>query len=167
MGSAVAQIPVGSNHFALIDAGDFDRVSRHRWALKRGKAGVLYARTDQRGTNKLGQVCYLHQMVIPTGRGYMVDHRNSDGLDNRKENLRRCTVGENNCHRRSLRGLSGKGFYFDKKLNCYRTQIRIQGRRIHVGLFKDSISAAQAYDDAAKKFHGEFVQLNFPEESAS
>jgi hypothetical protein len=40
-------------------------------------------------------------------------------------------------------------------------KIRYQGKRIWLGSFKDEIEAAKAYDEAAKKYHGEYARLNF------
>jgi hypothetical protein len=48
-------------------------------------------------------------------------------------------------------------------MNRWRARIRVNGKRISLGLFKDEIEAAKAYDRAARKYHGEFASLNFPD----
>jgi hypothetical protein len=43
----------------------------------------------------------------------------------------------------------------------WRAQIMLNGRLIHLGYFTDPVEAAKAYDEAARKYHGEFASLNF------
>ena len=41
--------------------------------------------------------------------------------------------------------------------------IKYNCKRKFIGYFKDEKQAAKAYDEAAKKYHGQFASLNFPE----
>jgi hypothetical protein len=45
----------------------------------------------------------------------------------------------------------------------WRARIRVNGRRIYLGSFENELDAAKAYDSAAKKHHGQFAAVNFPE----
>jgi hypothetical protein len=104
-------------------------------------------------------------------KGRVVDHRNNDGLDNRRANLRPATQSQNMINRPKKPNTASKyrGVRWDKSRNLWYSEIhfRYKGRRIRkfLGRFKNEIDAAKAYDEAAKKYHGEFARLNFPSEA--
>lgn len=104
----------------------------------------------------------LHRLIMNAPKGMSIDHINGDKSDNRKSNLRICTNSENLRNRGSQsNNTSGyKGVSWSKELKKWRTQICINKKHIHVGLFKDKIEAAKAYNEAAIKYHGEFAKLN-------
>ena len=94
--------------------------------------------------------------------GFVIDHINHNGLDNRKANLRLATFAQNARNSRMRRNRSGyKGVCFANDRGKYRAVIWHDNTRIHLGYFNSPISAALEYDRAAKKYHGEFAVLNF------
>jgi hypothetical protein len=97
----------------------------------------------------------------------LVDHRNTNGLDNRRENLRLATYSQNNCNTAKRKNTSSRfvGVSFDKRRRRGVAYINYNGKRILLGRFDSEIEAARAYDAAAKKYHGEFARLNFSERS--
>ena len=89
----------------LVDAEDWERVSKHTWGVNR-KRDKFYARTYIRvpghylkGPHKWKQPKYnsvgLHRLILDAPPGKHVDHINGDTLDNRKCNLRLCSIREN------------------------------------------------------------------------
>jgi hypothetical protein len=90
------------------------------------------------------------------------DHINGDGLDNRKINLRICTPSQNLMNRGvPINNKTGhKGVSYDKRVNKFKVQIRLNKKNITVGYFYNINDAARAYNAYAVKYYGEFAQLN-------
>ena len=95
----------------------------------------------------------------------ITDHRNGNGLDNRRANLRICTLSENRMSSRKREGCSSqyKGIAWDKYRQKWQAYINVDGKRQHLGRFEDEREAARAYDQAAKKRFGNFARLNLEE----
>lgn len=101
-------------------------------------------------------------MNTPTG--VLTDHKNHNGLDNRKANLRNATHGQNQ-HNRSPEGATSafKGVCWNKRAKKWEVRICLNRRTIYLGRFVDEERAARAYDTAARQYHGEFAVINLPE----
>ena len=138
---------------ALIDEKFVTLVSKYSWHLH--PAGYAMAKVNKK-------TVYLHRLILKAKEGQQVDHKNSDGLDNRLCNLRLCTYSQNNSHvGKKPRNSSGyKGVSWSKKLRKWRAQIAHNKKYYHLGYFNSKLCAANEYDKAAKKYHGEFAYLN-------
>jgi hypothetical protein len=102
-------------------------------------------------------------MVARPRRGYIVDHKDGNGLNNCRDNLRVCTRRQNQANRRSRRGVSRfVGVYPHK--DKWIAEITSHGRHFYLGYFDDEVQAAKARDRKAWELHGEFAYLNFPED---
>jgi hypothetical protein len=152
---------------ALVDDGDYDTASAHRWRVKestRPGGGVVgpYVRTEIRLPGGQRRTIYLHTLLTGWAR---VDHRNGDPLDNQRHNLREATNAQNG-HNRSPddRAMASgfKGVTWDRQRRKWRARIMANGARRSLGHFADEAVAARAYDEAASELHGEFARLNFP-----
>lgn len=107
---------------------------------------------------------YLHRFVMKARKGQEVDHKdNNNKSNNLKSNLRFCTRKQNNYNRPKRKGLSKyKGVSWDKYKSRWQVYIRIaSGKETFLGHFVNEKYAVIAYDNAAKKFQGEFAKLNF------
>lgn len=91
-----------------------------------------------------------------------VDHIDLNPLNNTPENLRLCEPRENSrnraLHRDSRSGY--KGVSFDKKANKWRSRIRFNYKLISLGSYMSKEEAHLAYQEASKKYHGEFGRFS-------
>jgi hypothetical protein len=152
--------PKYPNTFALVDDEDFERINQISWRAVLDRR-VLYATHD--GDAGRSSVMFMHRLVLNAPDGTLIDHINRDGLDNRKENLRFCSHIQNGRNRVKANGPSTskyKGVYFSSTVQKYRAELRINGRKVYLGTFSDEVLAAQAYNDGAIKYFGEFARPN-------
>lgn len=105
----------------------------------------------------------MHRLIIGAEKGQLVDHRDLDGLNNQRSNLRVCGSAQNALNRVKQKGAFSsqfKGVSKREGQDVWRAAINIAGRRIRLGNFKIEIEAARAYDKAAVEHHGEFANIN-------
>jgi hypothetical protein len=157
--SKTIQIPLTQGKHALVDYDDLHLVANHKWHIKCERRRTCYA-LRQAGKHKVS----MHRTIMQCLEGFEIDHRNGDGLDNRRSNLRVCTHIENSHNRRpNKNGTSRyKGVSWRTKEKKWGVQITLNRRRSFLGYYKSEVKAAKAYDDDAKKYFGDFVWLNFP-----
>jgi hypothetical protein len=112
-----------------------------------------------------GKHIYEHKVIFLWHKGYLpkvVDHEDTNRLNNNIENLREATRRQNNCNRSSAKGSSSKYLGVHKIIgrNAFQAAIRVNRKPIHLGNFKSENEAALAYNRGAVKYHGEFANLN-------
>lgn len=159
-GYAFRRIALTQGKYAIVDPDDFERLSRYKWRVSRGRR-TKYAQRAIKVGGKWTSVM-MHREIIGVRDDMVVDHINHNGLDNREVNLRAATVAQNAWNRRSKKKRAGFcGVGWNKKTGKWRVRIRCNGREKYIGYFTDKFEAAKAYDRAAAKYHGEFATLNF------
>ena len=159
------RIKLTLGQYALVDPEDYDKINKYKWNAYRGYSSYYSKRKIYNRKNGSQRTVYMHRYIMNAPKGLMVDHINHNGLDNRKENLRLATRAENTRYsKKSKNKFSSnyKGVHYITKAKRWRAMITFEGKTIYIGQFRDEISAAKAYDRAAKKYFGKFAFLNFP-----
>lgn len=149
------KIPLTQGQFAIVSPADYDMLSKIKWqAIKKRVDGPYYAKSSKG---------YMHRMVLDMSgyETFQVDHKNGNCLDNRRDNLRICTNAENARNRHAVNTASGeKGVTWDWRTKSWKAQIMLNYKNIHLGRFVQKEHAAAAYQEAAKRFFGQFASLN-------
>jgi hypothetical protein len=158
--SKIRFIPLTRGKVAIVDAEDYEKLSKYKWYVSDKGCGFYACRQEN------NKKCYMHREIIQVRKGLVVDHIDHNGLNNRRNNLRACTVAENlwNC-RGSNKSSRFKGVHRKKNKEKWIAQIRKNKKYVCIGHFDSEVKAAKAYDKMASKLFGEFVYLNFPEKS--
>ena len=156
-------VPVSKDLVAVVDAVDYEAVSRHCWCPLRHKdhqRTIIYAQANIEVNGEWRRVT-LHRFILSAPIGSTVDHKDGDGLNCRRGNMRLATHGQN-MQNSSVRRGRFKGVSWHKKANKWVAQIMADCKHYYLGLFEREEHAAKAYDMAAKELHGEYAKLNFP-----
>jgi hypothetical protein len=158
------RIPLTESKFAIVDQADFYHFNNFDWCAKR-EHRCFYAVRFNNHCDKGPKILSLHRQIMKPPPGLLVDHKNSDSLDNRRANLRLATRSQNvqNSQKRNVKATSRFiGVHLEKKSGRWAVKIVYEGKKVWLGRFKDEVEAAKAHDRAAIKYHGEFAKLNFP-----
>lgn len=163
------EIQLTKGYIAFIDACDVDLADFKWYALTPKNCNMVYARHQvPYRRNSKRTIWLLHRVILGRmlGRDLLrreqVDHINLNGLDNRRENLRLATPGQNHQNRGAQRNnISGyKGVVWDKDRRKWQSRIAVDGKRYFLGRFDTPELAHAAYCEAAKRYHGEFARTS-------
>ena len=161
----------------FVDDSDYAELANYVWHIKQRTNYLLYVYRYERCDipNRISKYrrVKMHQQIMGFPQGKTPDHKNGNPLDNQRSNLRLATQQQQafNTHRRN--GKKHKGVTFcptvHGKYKCnvpWRARIRIDNKLISLGFFATQEAAAQAYNEAAVRYFGEFAALNVIEVAA-
>lgn len=159
MGGAFVFLNLSRGRVAVIDAADFERVGRFKWSFQKG--GYAIRRCPRRQ-----KFVYLHQEILGVSG---VDHRDGDGLNNRRYNLRPGGQAFNSrALRRKSKGKTSKyrGVSWKRREGRWAAQVQDSRKQWFLGLFRSERAAAIARDRAATRLGFPPEGLNFPKVGA-
>lgn len=148
--------------YVLIDDDDYKLISKYKWHSQRS-GNMIYA-VSRNTTEDWNFRVLMHRFLLNAPVGIQVDHKNRNGLDNQRHNIRLCVSSENQYNKIgwSKSGFKGVGLnYYKMKSIRYRAYIQYNKKLIHLGYYNTAEDAARVYDIAAKKYFGEFAFTNF------
>ncbi len=151
------EIQLTQGKTALVDDDVYDYLNQWKWyASKIGHTFYAYRHVQRKNVA-------MHREILGVqNKSVLVDHIDFNGLNNTKENLRTCSIEENNRHSRRIMRKNKTGYRgVYKYLRYYLAQITIDGKARHIGCFDNPVDAAKTYDEYAKQLHGDFAILNF------
>jgi len=145
----------------LVDDENFDFINQWQWYLMKGNHTNYACRKEKKKT------ILIHRVIMNTPDNMEVDHKDRNGLNCQKSNMRNCNHSQNNANRGERKGMSKyRGVYFMRQTykNKERTyiiaDIRVNNKTIHLGYFETEIDAAIAYNKAAINYHKDFANIN-------
>lgn len=147
----------------LYDDEDDNLVSRYNWHPCSLGSKTLYVRT---GSGVKGyKMIFMHRLIMGVqDPKIFIDHKNRNGLDNRRCNLRFATKSQNAQNQPKIitntTGYKGVTKTVRSFGTRYRCRIVFNGNVVELGNFLSDIEAAKAYNEAALKYFGEFAYLN-------
>ena len=135
----------------FVSPEDFAMASSHRWHITSGE----YVRSSRRVNGKVTFI-FLHRTVCNAEPRQIVDHINRIKTDNRRENLRIVTARESAINKSTNKNKLSKFKGVTKHRSGW--QVYVDGK--YVGVFKNEIDAAHAYDNTAIILHKNFAVTN-------
>ena len=148
------EILLTQGKIAIVDDEDYEKINRQKWCACRYRK-TFYAIRKKNNTNS---TVYMHRLIMNMTDNRKIDHRDNNGLNNQKENLRVCSDSENKCNRGKtcVNSVGFKGVTPRRKK--FVAQIRKNNKNYYLGIFSSVEEAASAYDKAANLLHGDFAK---------
>jgi len=159
--------------FTMVDDEDYEYLNQWNWYAAKCKTTFYIQRVSYTGGGrkaKKNKPIKMHRLIMKiTDVKVFIDHKDGVTYNNQKYNLRTCNRSENGMNRIAR---WGKSKYIGvvhcrvkDKWNYWHASIRLNGKPIYLGSFpftkEGEIRAARKRDEAAKKYFGEFANLNF------
>jgi hypothetical protein len=159
------EIAIRGGLVAYISPEDVERVQRYTWRRFQSHGNIyavayipedwaLYRRRET----------FMHRLIMNAKPGQQIDHKDGNGLNNTRDNLRIAshTLNMQNSKSRSGSTSRYKGVSWNTQRGKWVAQIRYDGRTRFLGYYTYEDEAARVYDEAALIGHGESARLNFP-----
>lgn len=163
------EIQLTQGKVALVDDADFEWLNQFKWYAAYQRTGAHWY-AQRRESSASSRKLLMHRVILDVDDPMLeVDHKDRNGLNNTRANLRQATRAQNQQNgilpRNNTSGY--KGIYLDKRRGKWQAKIRYNGKQHYIGQFDGPEAAARAYDAAARKHFGEFARCNFPLEDTS
>lgn len=155
------EIPISGGYVALVDDADAEAMLRYSWtAIMRNGRATYAKRHHSFEPGRYGYV-WMHREIMDAAPKDIIDHRDHNGLNNQRMNLRIATSSQNNfnspLHCYDKKNKTGfRGVFLVASGRGYRARIKVNGRQIYSAKFNTPEEAAIAWDSLAVAHFGEF-----------
>jgi hypothetical protein len=163
-GCTFRRIYLGEGKYTILNSCDYYRLRRYKWFAV-AQTGKFYAHRFAIIKNTFSKQVSMHREIMNAPKNKLVDHHDSNSLNNTRMNLRFATHRQNICNKKKTSSKTTsrfRGIYRYRKTK-WVALIKYRNKRIWLGTFLKEIDAAKAYDRAARKYFGQFARLNFPD----
>lgn len=144
-----------------VDDDDFDFVNQWKWHVYLDTQGKnFYVHRNDRSNGKHTVISMHRAIMKETDTKVKIDHKDHDGLNNCRSNLRRANSSQNGTNRSPRYKGASKFVGVTPNRQYWRSRITVNGKLKFIGVFKTEEEAARAYNVEAEKLHGEFACLN-------
>ena len=171
------KIPLTQGKFALIDDEDFALVSQYKWFYRKsgrtnGNNGYAqhsifnkekYLIAKKEGHYRYNDSIFMHNLILSPKIGFEIDHKDRNGLNNQRNNLRLVTHSQNmnNFPKKGKNKYRGVCFHKWLKIKPWEAYITINYKRLSLGCFATPEEAAKIRDKKSIELYGDYSQLNF------
>lgn len=145
----------------MVDDSDYEFLNQWKWYAKKGKR-TYYAKRSVT-INGVSKCIAMHRIILGlTDPKLSVDHKDGDGLNNQRFNIRICNNFQNAANSRGMIGRTSKykGVHWSIDRRKWVAQITNNGEKKCLGRYETQEEAAIAYNKAAIELQGEFAHLN-------
>lgn len=155
--AAMKLIQVTQSKFTMVDDCRFDELSKYKWHLSHG----YVVRNGPKIKGKRSKKIRMHVVISGSVGNEVTDHRDMNPLNNLDNNLRVCSMKQNQCNRgKQKNNTTGfKGVDWVKGKGKFRASIGVDGKVVHLGYFHSVEEASLRYKNAADLYHGEFARI--------
>lgn len=155
------EIKLTKGQVALVDDSDFEYLNQWKWCARKHR-NTFYAQRSLPRVNGKQETVQMHRFILGlTDPKVLTDHKDWNGLNNQRSNLRVATVSQNNANKKPKGTSKYMGVSLLSRDNVWVANLYKNGKHYWLGRYNTEKEAALAYDEAAKKYHGEFANINF------
>lgn len=158
------EIKLSQNKITLVDDEDYNYLNQFNWYANE-RDYTFYALRNKWENGKL-EIVFMHREILKLikGDGKIGDHKDRNGLNNQRYNLRIVSPSVSMLNRKKNKNnTSGyKGVSWNKNAKKWIVHVGFNGKDIYCGLYIDPTEAATVYDKEIFKYHGKDAILNFP-----
>jgi len=130
--------------YCFTELKNYDIVIKYRFFLRIATGGKKYVSVSCTDKD-------MHHIIFgrKAGRGHRIDHKNSNGLDNRSCNIRELTFSGNAANRKKIKGTSSRYIgvsHSTADRTKWRSYITFKGKRYDFGKYDNVIDAVKIRD---------------------